>query len=302
MANEQRSQMNQGWIRGGLLVLGWGLLLPIFPTQPAAGQASPEPGSIRFMEEAVAVSEQDGIATIWVVREAGGAGPATVEYTVVADTAEVGSDYSDASGLLAFGDTNQGLMIIEIPIIDDEVGEGPERLLVVLHDPEGANLAGSATLTLEILDDDQVPPGGALSFARAYSEGPETAGAITVQVWRGDGSQGAVSARCVVVGGSAEPEIDYRFTSTTLTWADGETGMRTVTVEILDDGATEGQESVVLGFGNVTGATLYSPSQATVFIADDEYTYVPPDPPSGNGGSSGLLGGDISPCFIGALR
>jgi hypothetical protein len=300
MASEQMRQRNQKWTWRGFLVLTWGLLLPIFPAQPAAGQASPEPGSIGFVEDAVAVSEQEGIATIWVVREAGGAGPASVEYTVVADTAEAASDYADGRGLLAFGGTNRELMTIEIPIIDDEEGEGPERLLVVLHDPVEANLAGSATLTLEILDDDQVPPGGALSFARAYLQGPETGGAITVQVWHGDGAQGAVSALCVVVGGSAEPEVDYRFSPTTLTWADGETGMRTVTMEIRDDGVTEGQESVVLGFRNVTGATLYSPSQATVFIADDEY--VPPDPPSGRSSSSGISGINVSPCFIGALR
>ncbi len=283
-------------------VLGWGLLLAVALTSSSSGQAVPEPGSIRFVQEAVAVSEQDGVATIWVVREpAADPLPATVEFSVIADTAEVGTDYEEVRGVLGFYTGARELLTIDIPIIDDDAGEGTERLLVVLHDPAGASLAGSATLTLEILDDDQVPPGGALAFASASVQHLETGGALTVQVERREGSQGAVSALCVNVGGTAEPEADYRFTPTTLTWADGESGTRAVTVEIRDDGTTEGWESVVLGFRDVTGATLYSPSQSTVLIDDDEYVYVPPKPFAEQ--QSGMLGGNIGPsCFIGALR
>lgn len=301
MPEQRPRQRNQARSWKVLCVLGW-ILFPITAlVQPAAGQDAPVPGWIGFVEESIAVSERDGLATIWVAWEVLTPGPSTVGYTSVADTAAAGSDYTEVGGTLAFGgETTWGIRTFDVPIIDDAEAEGPERLLVTLHDPIGAALAGSATLTLEILDDDQVPAGGALAFATAYSEQPETGGAITVRVERRDGSQGAVSAVCVVTGGSAEPEVDYRFSPTTLNWADGETGVRTVTVEILDDGKYEGWEGIELGFRSVTGATLYSPSRTTVLIEDDEYVapgpYIPPIDQDGMlGGFSGVS------CFIGSL-
>lgn len=286
-----------------LCALGWSLLPYSTFVQPAVGQDASVPGWIGFVEESVAVSEQDGIATVWVAREVLTPGPSSVDYTVVADTAAAGSDYAEAAGVLAFGgEITRGLRIIDIPIIDDAEAEGPERLLVVLRDPIGAALAGSATMTLEILDDDQVPAGGALAFATAYSEQPETGGTITVQVERRDGAQGAVSAVCVVVGGTAQPGVDYRFSPTTLSWADGETGVRTVTVEILDDGEYEGWEGIQLGFRSVIGATLYSPSQSTVLIDDNEYEDVAPGPYIPPIDQDGMLGGfSGASCFIGSL-
>jgi len=66
----------------------------------ARAQDWSEAGVLRFLWETVAVSEQDGFVQIWIVREPGGVGPATVTYAVVAGTAEAGKDFEEAIQLV----------------------------------------------------------------------------------------------------------------------------------------------------------------------------------------------------------
>ena len=56
----------------------------------------------------------------------------------------------------------------------------------------------------------------------------------------------------------------------TLSWADGETGTRTVTVEIADDGDSEQAETFTVGLSNPTGGAELGTATATVTILDND--------------------------------
>lgn len=109
----------------------------------------------------------------------------------------------------------------------------------------------------------------------------ESGGTINVQVIRENGSDGAAAIDLETVDGSAIAGQDYTAVSRTLNWADGASGIRTVSIPITDDGAIEGDEQFSITIDNVSGATLLAPRTATVTIDDNDSIV-------GNG--DGLLG------------
>ena len=90
-----------------------------------------------------------------------------------------------------------------------------------------------------IYDDDL--PGPVSRFpSSGYSVG-ESDGTVVLDVQRNGGLTGAVSVHYSTL---AERDVrpDYTAASGTLTWADGDTSARTITITILPDGLLEGQE------------------------------------------------------------
>lgn len=139
----------------------------------------------------------------------------------------------------------------------------------------GIGMAG----TIVVQGNDQP---GALRFSSSgYSVG-EGAGQTTITVRRVGGDDGAVAVSYATANGSATAGFDYTARSGTLNWPDNDDNPRTFTVPILDDSLDELNETVNLTLSNPTGgATLGSPSNATLTIADDD--------PAGGGGSPGSL-------------
>jgi uncharacterized delta-60 repeat protein len=77
-----------------------------------------------------------------------------VHYTLVPETAGIGSDVEAFSGYHHFapGETEH---VVEFNVLDDAIPEGTESLRLVLHDASGGALIGNRTnLSFEILDDD----------------------------------------------------------------------------------------------------------------------------------------------------
>jgi hypothetical protein len=70
-------------------------------------------------------------------------------------------------------------------------------------------------------------------------------------------------------GGSATAGADYTTSSTTLSWADGDTATKNFTVPILADSLAEGNETVALQLTSPTGgATIGTPATAALTIVD----------------------------------
>lgn len=99
----------------------------------------------------------------------------------------------------------------------------------------------------------------------------EDAGSVTFTVERVNGTDGVVSIDYATEDGSAQAGTDYRAQTGTLTFEDGDAGNQTISIPILDDGASEDQESFTLRLSNPQGdATLGSPASAAVSINDNE--------------------------------
>jgi hypothetical protein len=105
--------------------------------------------------------------------------------------------------------------------------------------------------------------------AATYSVG-EGDGSLTVTVDRVGGSAGAVSVDYATVDGTATVGSDYTAASGTLNFASGVTSA-TFSITILEDTVYEANETFTVSLSNPQGgATLGTPSTATVTIIDND--------------------------------
>jgi photosystem II stability/assembly factor-like uncharacterized protein len=123
--------------------------------------------------------------------------------------------------------------------------------------------------------------GALVSFSQATYAVDENAGSINLTVNRsGDTSVpvnvdyatsdgGASLVPCSTANGKASSKCDFTDAFGTLRFAAGETS-KTVTILVSQDNYVEGPETLTIGLANATGgATLVSPSVATITINDD---------------------------------
>ena len=90
-----------------------------------------------------------------------------------------------------------------------------------------------------------------------------------IRVTRSGGSAGVVTVDYATADGSAVAGSDYTATSGTLTWPDGVSGNRTISIAITDDAVAEALESFTLTLSNVSGATVAN-SSVTVNVVDND--------------------------------
>jgi hypothetical protein len=237
------------------------------------------PGTLQFSLSNYSVAEGDGNATITVTRIGGSTGAVGVSYATSNNTANAGSDYTAVSSTLSWADGVSGAQTFQVPIIDDTDVEVPETVNLTLSTPTGgATLGTPNTATLTISSEDKY---GTLRFSATSYNVNETDGTVTnvITLQRVDGSSGAVSVNVtdLASGTATGSGTDYTFASPTMvSWSDGDTLDKNVSITLVDDVLSEGTETVNLALDTVAGgASIGTPSTATVNIADDE---APPAP------------------------
>ncbi len=216
---------------------------------------------------------EDGTnATITVNRTGGTDGIITVDYATVNDTAIAGTDYSATSGTLTFADT-ETTQSFTIPILEDTAIEGNESFNLTLTNTTGGATLGTATSTVNIVDND-VLMAGTINFSAATFSVNENGTPITeITVTRTGGSLGAVSVNLTQTNGTATSAEDYTNAPIMVNFADGDSTAKTVTIPILNDTTFEPTETLNLAFGTPTGgATLGTQNTATLQIVDNDRT------------------------------
>ncbi|MES9971981.1 MAG: DUF5666 domain-containing protein [Candidatus Thiodiazotropha sp.] len=93
---------------------------------------------------------------------------------------------------------------------------------------------------------------------------------INILVARSGGSSGVARVDFTTADGSAVAGSDYTAAEGTLTWSDGVSGNKTISVTIPDDNGTEFTESFAVTLNNVSGASLDVNSSVTVEIIDND--------------------------------
>jgi len=109
---------------------------------------------VGFAAATGSTTEPVGTTRVDVVLSAALASAAAVNYSVTGGTATGGGvDFTLGAGTLTFaaGDT---LKTISFPIVDDTFGESTETIVITLSAPSNSQVAGNATHTLSINDDD----------------------------------------------------------------------------------------------------------------------------------------------------
>lgn len=227
--------------------------------------ADPQRGAFQFSTAAFTVDENAGTATITVLRTGGVEGAATVGYTVGNGTAQEGSDFVPTAGTLSFAD-GEDTQTFTIPLIDNNAVEGRETVTLTLSAPSlGAKLGALSTSVLTIYDGP-----GTLQFAQQQFFVGEHFGNAPVTVTRTGGSDGVVSIELRTRAGSATENLDYVPVVETVTFADGDTTPKTVSIPVLDDRLLEGVEALEVTLGAPAGAELGTPAVVTLKLFDQE--------------------------------
>lgn len=193
-----------------------------------------------------------------------------ISYATEDITATAGVDYTAQSGSLTFNPGGPFSQVVNVPILGDENIETNEQIGLRLSSPTGGATILKELGTGTIIEDD-VPIPGEFQFSSTTYNVNEDAGPATLQVNRVNGSDGAVSVQVIDTGaGTAVSPTDYTSDSYTLSFADGETS-KTFDVVIGSDLVEELDETVVYQLTNATGgASIGSPSTATLTIVNDD--------------------------------
>ncbi len=233
------------------------------------------PSTYSYQTGSTSFPESAGAVTVTVLRGGATAGTASVDCVVSGGGTATGGgvDYTLTDGTANFADGSNsatcGLTIIQ----DSATETGGETIILGFANP--VNLPGGAiaptSMTITITDDDG--PGTIQFASAAYSVGEGTVGSFAVTR---TGGNTPVSVTCSSTAGpnTATANVDYNpNTGQTLSFSQVDPGPKYCNVQTLSDALVEGPEQFGLILSAPTnGATLGTPSTATVTIEDDDGT------------------------------
>jgi uncharacterized delta-60 repeat protein len=222
------------------------------------------PGQLSFSATNFVVNEGDGTAFLTVLRTNGASGSVSVTYATIPGTAQPAINYIAVTGSLTFANGETSKMIA-VPLVDNNVVQGPVSLTVALSNPTGnATLIAPTNTTLTINDNDN-----GITFVNATNYVSETNTIGTVFVQRAGGTNGIISANYFSTNGTAFAGTNYTAVSGTLTFQAGEI-LKVIQVPLIHDPQVTGDLTFGLGLSNVMGGQLGYPSNAIVVIQDGE--------------------------------
>jgi|GEM_PF-2567227 len=178
------------------------------------------------------VVESAGEVTLSLTRT-GSVGAISVDYATADDSAIAGQDYTMANGTIEWADGENGPKTFTVPVLNNDTPEAARTFSVAISNPmpsEDVVLGNIQSADITIADDDSL-----ITMDTAEVTVAEDAGMVTVSATRSGTALGDAAVTVSTADGSAVAPGDYTTTTSTLSWADGETGSRSVTIPIVDD-------------------------------------------------------------------
>jgi hypothetical protein len=190
----------------------------------------------------------------------------TVQYATANGTATAGSDYTAASGTVAFapGDVAK---TVPVAVLGDAVVEPSETFVVNLSNPTNATIGDGQGLGT-IVDNDAPPPPVVSIGDATVTEGNAGSVSAVFTVSLSAASGQTVTVQYATANGTATAGSDYTAASGTVTFAPGDVS-ETVGVAVLGDTVFEPSETFVVNLSNPTNATI-GDGQGLGTITDDE--------------------------------
>ena len=205
----------------------------------------------------------------------------TVNYAVTGTATGSGTDYTLANGTLTISAGATSGTITIGSIVDDSLDEANETVIVTLSSPSNASLGSDDAHTYTITDNDSAP---VIDFEAITSSQLESVSSKTITVDLSSVSAQTVTVNYSVSGTATGSGIDYTLANGTITISAGSsTGTLTV-AGIVNDGSSEGSETVVLSLSSPTNASLGSDDVHTFTILEPQ---VAPDIDFADASSSG---------------
>jgi hypothetical protein len=233
----------------------------------AANDAAPVTALQLSVDDASA-NESQGYVDFLVRLSVPGQESVSVDYSLSADTAAEGSDYTDQSGTLTFAPGEMTKMV-RVGLIDDIASESFEDFSLTLANPQGAAVS-DGTGVATIADNDAVTGAPVVSVQGPAEKVDEAAGVAVFTVSLDRPSTEIVTLDYATQDGAAQAGSDYVEAHGPLTFAPGEVS-KTVRVNLIDDtGYEEGEgEDFTLALKNLTNANAGA-TQDVATIQDND--------------------------------
>ncbi|WP_207791821.1 carbohydrate-binding domain-containing protein [Siccirubricoccus phaeus] len=114
-------------------------------------------GNVFLGDTEIRVDEDSGTASIRIVRTGSLENEVTITYGVTGDTATAGEDFTGGFGTITMP-SGAAEVTVQVPIIDDAIGEPTETFVVSIVDIDGATIWAPRTARISILDDENPAP------------------------------------------------------------------------------------------------------------------------------------------------
>jgi hypothetical protein len=225
---------------------------------------------VQFATTAYSVSEAAGPATVTLRRSGSGDGAVGVTVSSEDGTAVAGADYTAVNQVVSWADGDTADKTVQVAVINDSDTEGVEYLNLRLHSLTGPTSLGVFSRAQVTILDDEID---VLRFTSASTDVSEGGVSVSVLVTRNGPASGAVTVDWATANGTASAGSDYTAASDTLSWAAGDTTTKTITIDILDDGVDEDNETFTVSLSNPTpveNAIVGSPGVFTVTVIDND--------------------------------
>ena len=212
-------------------------------------------------------------ATYRVTRTGQAPGPVSVNWSLGPEAIPGVDVTGPTSGMLSWevGDMSPRDLVFVIP--QDDVPEPGKAFLVTLSDPVNAKLGDISFASLDVDDDER-----SVAFMYSGQSVPEAGATLTFYVSRFGPIASAASVWWSTANGSARAGQDFGIQgsdaqrSGQVSWAAGDGQPKSVTISILQDAVSEGDETFSIVLSRPTNALLGERSSTLVTILDDDIT------------------------------
>jgi uncharacterized delta-60 repeat protein len=229
-------------------------------------------GAFEFSSPTYSADENNLNAFVTVIRTGGtsgtnvdGTGDIFVPFATANGTAIAGINYSNATTNLDFP-AGEVMQTVTIPVKDDGIITPNLSVNLSVNPVLPATYGDQPTAVLTILNDDSSVSFSSSSYQVAKNV---QSGVKQIDILRLGGTNGTATVVFnTTTNGTALPVTDYTpQTNVLVTFNPGVSDVQ-VPIPINNNGLPEGNQTVALQLTNVTGSTLYSPSNATLTIID----------------------------------
>ncbi len=235
-----------------------------------------------FATAAEQASESTGTHRVTLTVQPAPTAPITVRYTV-GGSATRGADYTAPSGTVTVA-ANATTAAIDIPITHDTANEGDETVVLTLSAPGGSAgyvLGGQSSYTLTILDDDATPTTPRVRFNSSAIRVPEHRPGIYPTVYLDPWPSSDVTIHFAIDTNAStatlnedyrlyrqlrDPDGDGVYHGTFIADAGNFRRWAKLSVQFIQDGVREGDETIVIYLLNGPGYTLGDMPTDTITI------------------------------------
>ena len=231
--------------------------------------AASSAGTLQYSSSTDSTAYNAGAVVVTLDRVGGASGAVRVGLNTHPGSALSGLDYTSVNQWVSWADGDAAPKTVSIKILNRGAFSGSRSFSLGLSGESGAALGSPATAEVSISGTSLGgggPSAGNLELAAASYSAVQTARSVSLGVARTAGSSGTASVKYATSNGSAVSGTDYSSTSGVLTWASGDTALKTVVVPLLSPAAYAGTKSLTLTLSHPTAASLSTPSSAAVNI------------------------------------